>query len=136
MGHRSRTVAAFLIDLALVALFVAIGRASHREDQAAFVVTFWPFAVGLAVGWIGARGWRRPFSVVRTGLLAWIGTVLIGMLLRAVDDQGVQVAFVVVASIVVGAFLLGWRLLLTALGRSSTRTPDAPGPVGFLLRRR
>jgi hypothetical protein len=136
MDTRLRAAVALVVDLALVALFVVIGRASHREDQSAFVVTYWPFAVGLLVGWAGARGWRRPFSVARTGLLAWVGTVLVGMLLRWASDQGVQVAFVVVASIVVGALLLGWRVLLAAIDRSSTRGRDTPGPVGYFLRRR
>lgn len=133
---RLRPLVAFAVDLAAVALFVLIGRASHGEDRSAFVVTFWPFATGLVVGWAGARGWRRPFSISRTGLPAWVGTVLIGMLLRALSDQGVQVAFVVVASIVLAAFLLSWRFLLVALDRSSTRTSDTPGPIGFFLRRR
>jgi hypothetical protein len=136
MDLRLRAVVALVIDLALVGLFVVIGRASHREDQSAFLVTYWPFAVGLLVGWAGARGWRRPFSVSRTGVLAWVGTVLVGMLLRWASDQGVQVAFVVVASIVVGALLLGWRVLLAAIDRSASRDRDTPGPVGFFLRRR
>jgi hypothetical protein len=62
--------------------------------------------------------------------------VLVGMLLRAASGQGVQVSFVVVASIVIAAFLLGWRVLLAALDRSSTRSSDTPGPIGFFLRRR
>ncbi|MGT2426040.1 DUF3054 domain-containing protein [Amnibacterium kyonggiense] len=136
MDPRSRALVAFAIDLVAVAVFVAIGRASHREDEAGFAVTFWPFATGLVIGWLGARGWRRPFSITRTGLLAWVGTVLFGMLLRALAGQGVQVAFVVVASIVVGALLLGWRALLVALDRSATRGADTPGPIGFFLRRR
>jgi hypothetical protein len=136
MDLRLRAAVALVIDLALVGLFVVIGRASHREDQSAFLVTYWPFAVGLLVGWAGARGWRRPFSVSRTGVLAWVGTVLVGMLLRWASDQGVQVAFVVVASIVVGALLLGWRVLLAAIDRSASRDRDTPGPVGFFLRRR
>jgi hypothetical protein len=136
MDLRLRAAVALVIDLALVGLFVVIGRASHREDQSAFLVTYWPFAVGLLVGWAGARGWRRPFSVSRTGVLAWVGTVLVGMLLRWASDQGVQVAFVVVASIVVGALLLGWRVLLAAIDRSASRGRDTPGPVGFFLRRR
>ncbi|RIX30418.1 DUF3054 domain-containing protein [Amnibacterium setariae] len=136
MDLRLRAAVALVIDLALVGLFVVIGRASHREDQSAFLVTYWPFAVGLLVGWAGARGWRRPFSVSRTGVLAWVGTVLVGMLLRWASDQGVQVAFVVVASIVVGALLIGWRVLLAAIDRSASRGRDTPGPVGFFLRRR
>lgn len=136
MDPRLRALVAFAIDAAAVAVFVVIGRVSHREDQAAFAVTFWPFATGLVVGWAGARGWRRPFSIARTGLVAWVGTVLIGMLLRVASGQGVQVAFVIVASIVLGALLLGWRFLLVALDRSATRSSDIPGPVGFFLRRR
>jgi hypothetical protein len=136
MDPRWRSLVAFAIDLALVAVFVGIGRASHGEDQSAYVVTFWPFAIGLAVGWAAARGWRRPFAIARTGLPAWVGAVLVGMLLRAASGQGVQVAFVIVASIVLGAFLLGWRFLLVALDRSAGRDANTPGPIGFFLRRR
>jgi hypothetical protein len=136
MDTRLRSLVAFAVDLVLVAVFVGIGRASHGEDQSAWVATFWPFAIGLAVGWAVARGWRRPFAIARTGLPAWVGAVVVGMLLRAVSGQGVQVAFVVVASIVLGAFLLGWRFLLVALDRSASRGANTPGPVGFFLRRR
>lgn len=136
MDLRVRALVAFVVDVALVAVFVAIGRASHGEDQSAYVVTFWPFAIGLVVGWAVARGWRHPFAIRRTGLPAWVGAVLVGMLLRAAVGQGVQVAFVVVAAIVLGAFLLGWRFLLVALDRSSSRGADTPGPIGFFLRRR
>lgn len=136
MDPRLRTLVAFVIDVAAVAVFVVIGRASHREGQSEFAVTFWPFATGLVVGWIGARGWRRPFSISRTGVIAWVGTVLIGMLLRATSGQGVAVSFVIVAAIVLGALLLGWRALAAALDRSATRGRNTPGPVGYFLRRR
>jgi hypothetical protein len=136
MDPRWRALAAFAADLALVALFVLIGRASHGEDQSAYVVTFWPFAIGLVAGWAAARGWRRPTAIAHTALPAWIGTVLIGMLLRAAAGQGVQLAFVIVASIVLGAFLFGWRFLLVALDRSASRPSDTPGPIGYFLRRK
>jgi hypothetical protein len=135
MDPRLRALVAFVIDAAAVAVFVAIGRASHREDEAQFAVTFWPFATGLVVGWVAARGWRRPFSISRTGVIAWVGTVLIGMLLRAASGQGVAVSFVVVAAIVLAVLLLGWRVLVVALDRSATRDRNTPGPVGFFLRR-
>lgn len=117
MDPRRRPLVAFAVDLALVTVFVVVGRASHREDRSAFVVTLWPFAAGLVASWAAARAWRRPSAVVRTGLPVWIGTVLAGMLLRAASGQGVQVAFVVVTSIVLGAFLTGWRFLLRRLHR-------------------
>ncbi|WP_375388303.1 DUF3054 domain-containing protein [uncultured Amnibacterium sp.] len=136
MDPRWRALVAFAVDLALVGVFVVIGRASHREDQADFVVTFWPFAAGLVAGWCAARGWRAPFAAARTGIPAWLCTVVIGMVLRALTDQGVQPAFVGVASIVVGAFLLGWRVLLIALDRSASRGRDTPGPIAYFLRRK
>jgi hypothetical protein len=135
MDPRWRPLLAFVVDLVLVGVFVAIGRASHGEAEGDFFLTWWPFAAGLAAGWAVTRGWRRPFSVVRTGVPAWVGTVVVGMLLRALVGQGVQPAFVVVASIVVGGLLLGWRALLVALDRSASRTSDTPGPIGYFLRR-
>lgn len=136
MDPRLRSFVAFAVDLVLVAVFVGIGRASHGEDRSGWIATFWPFAIGLAIGWAVARGWRRPFAIAGTGLPAWVGAVVVGMLLRAASGQGVQIAFVVVTSIVLGAFLLGWRFLLVALDRSASRGANTPGPVGFFLRRR
>jgi hypothetical protein len=40
------------------------------------------------------------------------------MMLRAATGGGVQVAFVVVATVVLAAFLLGWRLLLSVARRA------------------
>ncbi|HEV7624103.1 MAG TPA: DUF3054 domain-containing protein [Amnibacterium sp.] len=114
---------AAVVDVALVLVFVAVGRSSHGEQLSpgGFLITFWPFLVGLAVGWAAARAWRRPMSIGHTGLVVWVVTVVVGMLLRLLSGQGVQFAFVVVASIVLGAFLVGWRVLLVALDRRSTR---------------
>jgi hypothetical protein len=123
MSTEQRTFAAALVDVVLVAVFVLIGRTSHREPLGAaeFLVTFWPFAVGLAAGWLALRAWRAPFAIGRTGLPLWPVTVGLGMLLRLVSGQGVSWPFVLVATIVLGAFLLGWRVLLEALDRRSTR---------------
>ena len=100
------------IDAVLVLVFVLIGRASHDENPVlGALVTFWPFAVGLVVGWLVARAWRAPLAVVRTGLPVWAVTVVVGMLLRVVSGQGVQPSFVVVTAVVLAAFLVGWRAL-------------------------
>jgi peptidoglycan/LPS O-acetylase OafA/YrhL len=114
---------AAVVDVVLVVVFVLIGRTSHGEQETTggFITTFWPFLVGLAGGWAVARAWRRPMSVGHTGLVVWIATVVVGLLLRLATGQGAPFAFVVVASIVLGAFLVGWRVLLAALDRRSTR---------------
>lgn len=103
---------AFLIDAVLVLVFVLIGRASHDENPVlGALVTYWPFFAGLVIGWVVTRGWKAPFALVRTGLPVWAVTVLVGMLLRLVSDQGVQFSFVIVASVVLAIFLIGWRAI-------------------------
>ena len=105
-------VLAFVVDLVLVLVFVLIGRGSHDEDPiGGALVTLWPFAIGLVVGWLVARAWKSPLRIAPTGLILWISTVAIGMLLRLASDQGVQLSFVIVTSVVLGVFLLGWRLI-------------------------
>ena len=104
------TILAFVVDALFVLVFVLIGRASHDENPVlGALVTYWPFLVALVVGWVVARAWKAPLAVLRSGVTIWIATVVIGMVLRALSDQGVQVSFVIVTSIVLGFFLLGWR---------------------------
>ncbi|MDQ1531064.1 MAG: hypothetical protein QOE37_1169 [Microbacteriaceae bacterium] len=125
MNPGQRVLAAAVVDTALVGVFVLIGRSSHRESLGAveFLVTAWPFVVGLAGGWLATRAWRAPFAIGRTGLPVWGTTLVLGMLLRLASGQGVSPAFVLVAAIVLGAFLVGWRVLVEALERRSTRPP-------------
>ena len=113
---------AFILDLLLVIAFVLIGRSSHDENPiAGALVTLWPFAVGLVIGWLGARGWRRPLALWPTGITVWIVTVAVGMALRVVSGQSVQLSFVIVASVVVGVFLVGWRAVAMLVKRVRRR---------------
>lgn len=106
-------------DVILVLVFVVIGRASHKEDLSilGILVTLWPFLVGLVVGHIVMRAWRAPLRIVWTGIGIWIATVVVGMLLRLLSGQGVELSFVVVATIVLGIFLLGWRAIALLVTR-------------------
>lgn len=107
-----RPTLAFLADLILVIAFVLIGRSSHDEDPVGgALVTLWPFAVGLVIGWIGARAWRSPALIAPTGLVVWAATVVIGIALRLVSEQGVQLSFIIVTAVVLAVFLLGWRAI-------------------------
>lgn len=111
-GTERRTVAtALLADLVCVVVFCAIGRRSHAEGITLDGVahTAWPFLTGTALGWVASRAWRRPLEVAPTGLVVWLSTVVVGMLLRKVSSQGVAVSFIIVASTVTALLLLGWR---------------------------
>ena len=104
---------AFGIDVVLLLVFVLIGRRSHGEaaSTAGLVSTLWPFLVGLLAGWVVTLAWRRPLAVLWSGIPIWLMTVALGMLIRMSVGQGVQLSFIVVATIVLGVFPVGWRML-------------------------
>lgn len=109
---RSRQVVTALVaDVVCVLLFCAVGRRSHAEGLTAAGVaeTAWPFLAGAGVGWLLSRGWARPTAVAPTGIVVWLCTVAVGMVLRKVSSQGVAASFIVVASVVTAVLLLGWR---------------------------
>jgi ribose/xylose/arabinose/galactoside ABC-type transport system permease subunit len=104
-------------DVLVVAVFVTIGRSAHHHVQSwgGFASTAWPFAIGLLVGWVVvlARGQRG--SSLSSGVVVWLCTVTIGMLLRVEFGQGTAVAFVAVALGFLGALMLGARLVSKTL---------------------
>jgi FtsH-binding integral membrane protein len=109
---------AVVLDVCCVLVFVIIGRASHTKGEtlAGIASTSWPFLAGLAAGWAvvrvsGVRAWRRPCAISPAGLLVWLVTVTLGMILRVVSGQGTAIAFIAVALVFLGLFLLGWRLI-------------------------
>jgi peptidoglycan/LPS O-acetylase OafA/YrhL len=101
------------LDVAAVLVFVGIGRSVHTDGVtvAGMATTAWPFLGGAGVGYLVARGWRRPTSFVPAGVSVWLGCVVVGMALRVVSGQGTAVAFVGVALGFLGMEMLGWRLV-------------------------
>jgi hypothetical protein len=120
---RSSAFAA-LADIVGVLVFCAVGRRSHAEGLtvAGVADTAWPFLVGTAVGWLLSRAWRRPTAVAPTGVVVWLSTVAVGMLLRKATSAGVAGSFIVVATVATAVMLLGWRVVVVALRRRSTHT--------------
>lgn len=126
----SRTTRAAVLDVVAVVAFVVIGRRSHDEGSA-IAGTFRivaPFLIALAVAWLVARAWRSA-AEIRTGVAVWAVTVVVGLALRrTVFDRGIAPAFVIVTTIVLGAFLLGWRAVHRAvLRRSPPRSRPGSG---------
>ncbi len=101
------------VDVACVLVFCAVGRRSHDEgiNVAGIATTAWPFLSGTAVGWLASQAWRRPTTIYPTGVVVWLCTVALGMLLRKATSAGVAASFVVVASTVTALLLLGWRAI-------------------------
>lgn len=107
------------IDVVLVVVFATIGRASHAHalDALGIAETAWPFLVGLAVGWLALLAWRAPAALLRTGLPLVAITVVAGMLLRLLTNAGTAPAFIVVATVTLAVFLLGWRATALLIAR-------------------
>lgn len=127
--HRASTSTATLsaaLDGVLVIVFVAIGRQSHNEGITLLgtAETAWPFLVGLAVGWLITRAWRSPLGILWPGTILWACTLVIGMLLRVVSSQGAAIPFVIVATVTLALFLIGWRALAAGFRRIRPRRAE------------
>lgn len=109
-----------IADLIAVLLFVILGRGAHDEGGVVLgtLSTAWPFLAGAVAGWGAIVATRLPGRSRRAGLLVATGVVVVGMLLRhLVQHDGTPAAFVVVATVVNVAFLVGWRAALVRLAR-------------------
>jgi len=114
-----RALSALLTDIVCVVVFCTVGRRSHAEGLTlgGIAETAWPFLSGTLVGWLICLGWRRPAAVVPTGVVVWVSTVALGMVLRYATSAGIAVSFVVVASISTAVLLLGWRVAVALMNR-------------------
>lgn len=116
-----RIAFAALADIIAIVVFVAAGRRSHDEGGNVVTGTLSvaaPFLIALAAGWLAARAWRRPLALA-TGSIIWVVTVAVGMVLRRTAfERGTATSFIIVATVVTGVLLLGWRAIAARLGRN------------------
>lgn len=122
MNIRQATRGAVALDAGAIVVFAAVGRANHDEGilgraGMGLAHTVWPFLVGAAIGWVIAKGWTKPCAWRPTGVIVWASTLVGGMLLRVASGQGVEVSFVIVAGLVLAAFLIGWRVISGLLAK-------------------
>lgn len=115
-------IGSFALDVVLVVAFAATGRASHESDVLTGLwQTAWPFLAALAVGWLVTRAWRAPAAPIRSGMGVWAVTLVGGMLLRLASGQGTALPFIIVAAVVLGAVLVGWRAIAYGVRRFRAR---------------
>lgn len=101
-----------MADFLLLVVFAAVGRRSHDGDASPVADTLEiaaPFLLGYALSAAVLRLDRDPVGVERGAMVWGLGLVL-GLVLRgAVFDRGLAPAFIVVAMLVTGCLLVGWR---------------------------
>jgi Protein of unknown function (DUF3054) len=113
-----RVARLFAVDLLVVVVFVVIGRRNHGEDGAAagFFRVAAPFLLALAGAWVSGRKRWASAAHWRYGVVIWVFTVGMGLLLRrVVFHNGTAVAFVIVATLFLGLGLVGWRVVANAI---------------------
>lgn len=100
-------------DIACIVLFAAIGRDTHEHglDVQGILLTAAPFAGGAAIGWLLGRAWRRPLALWPAAVVVWLSAVVFGLLLRGLAGGGLAVSFQIVTLLVLGVFIVGWRLV-------------------------
>ena len=126
-----RTPLAAGLDTATIVLFVAIGKREHEQDSAisGLIETAAPFLIALVIAWLALRVWNRPTDW-RVGVGVWAIVVAAGMLLRHfVFDDGTATSFIVVATLFLGVFLIGWRVLLQLIDRRRVASGEDRGRV-------
>ena len=118
---------AIAVDVICILIFAIIGRSSHQEatDLLGVAHTAWPFLAGCLLGTLIGRTWRHPYALA-SGVAVWLGTVMGGMTLRVLTGAGVQLSFVIVASIVLALLIIGWRAGLRLIQRARARTSTLP----------
>lgn len=108
-----------LLDFIFLLIFVGIGRSTHHDGAtiAGFANTLWPFATGLLAGLVLTRWIRRNSLTPASGLLIVVTTIALGMALRVVSGQGTALSFIIVATVFLSIFLVGWRFVLSLFSR-------------------
>jgi O-antigen/teichoic acid export membrane protein len=114
MSPRHAWPIAITADAVSILVFAAVGRANHHESARAQGIwhTAWPFLLGAALGLAFTAYQRLAPTAVRAGVRVWAWALVIGMVVRHSIGGGTPVAFVIVAAVVLAAFLVGWRTLL------------------------
>lgn len=115
LRNRRSWAIAVTADAVAILVFAVIGRANHDESIGVRGVwhTAWPFLLGAALGLAATAYARVSPTAVRSGVRVWVWTLVIGMVVRAATGGGTAIAFIVVAAIVLAAFLVGWRAAFT-----------------------
>jgi hypothetical protein len=105
-----------------VVVFAAIGRSSHAEADSivGLVGTAAPFLVGLGASWASRRVRADPPGL-GAGVVVLLGTVVIGLALRAAFLQRLPLSFAIVTTLSLAVLLLGWRGLSMLVARVSVK---------------
>lgn len=106
-------------DLVLIILFALLGRREHEHALSivGILMTALPFLIAYVIMTLLSKPNKTINKLFPVGLLVWIGTVALGLALRIALGSTAAVPFIIVAFLVLGAFLMGRRLVTSLVAR-------------------
>lgn len=118
-----RSLGALVADVLVVVVFVAVGLTQHGQPLTSTTISLvaWPFVVGLLLGHLAIRSWRRPFALWPQGVFVWAITIVAAMAIRTLFGAGTELSFVLVTAAVLGVLMLGWRAIASWVTRHERR---------------
>ena len=107
-----------IADVIAIAVFALLARMAHQSESMPFTFTgwlstLWPFLLGVAVSWllILTRKWDGA-RLAPAGVTAWLVTAVVGLVIWGARNGSVpHWSFILVATIMSGVLMLGWRLV-------------------------
>lgn len=117
----------FGIDVIAIFVFAVLARLAHNTESDPFTFanildTWWPFLIGVVVAHPLAAATKKPTaSVAPGGVIVWVVTAVIGLGIWAIRNAAMpHWSFILVATIMSGLLLLGWRTIAAFAGRRRT----------------
>ncbi|MBF6671721.1 DUF3054 domain-containing protein [Glutamicibacter halophytocola] len=109
------------IDVLLIVLFALLGRREHEHglEISGIFMTALPFLIAYVVMTVLSRPWQTINKLWPTGILVWLGTVVLGVATRLLMGKTAAISFVIVTLIVLGLFLLGRRAVCGFVAKRS-----------------
>ena len=120
---------AVCVDALSLALFVALGRASHDISWgiAWYLTVLWPFLVGWFVVALALQLYRSPLDRWLILGFTWVVGCAAALGLRAaVTHRNTPIAFIIVTYIFIGMTTVGWRLFILGLVWVRSRESNSP----------
>ncbi|GAB2498298.1 hypothetical protein CATRI_12400 [Corynebacterium atrinae] len=105
-----------LADVIAILTFAILARLAHNTPEAPFTTlnvlgTFWPFLLGGITGHAICYATKKPtLPIAPGGLIIWLSTAITGLGIWALRHGELpHWSFIIVASIMSGLLLIGWR---------------------------
>lgn len=117
------------MDILAIALFALLARMAHQSEEMPFTFlgwleTTWPFLLGVILAYAAAIFPTRHAAekIWPAGVTIWVVTAVVGLGIWGLNHGALpHWSFIIVASVMSGLLLLGWRAIAAPILRRRVR---------------